>query len=590
MLLLTGIVAGPLTGFIRPDELFGDLLFPIVSLGVAVILFEGSLTLKLHEIKGLEGVVRNLVTIGALITWAIIAVATHYMLAFTWELSFLFGALVVVTGPTVITPLLRTMRPTANLANILRWEGIIIDPLGALLAVLVYGVIISGQEHQTLLVFSTIVLTGGMICAAGAYALATILRRHLMPEYLHNVATLVLVLGIFTLSNTLQHESGLLAVTVMGMMLANMKHVPMEDILNFKESLTVLLISILFIVLAARIEFSQFMELGWASLAVFAVILLIARPATVLASTFGSKLKWQEKALLSWVAPRGIVAAAVSVLFALKLEELGFVGADLLVPMTFMVIIGTVVIQSASAGPLANWLKVSEPEPRGVLIIGANNVSRAIAKELKELGFRTLLTDTNWEHIRAARMDGLKTYYGNAVSDHADRHLDLVGIGRLFAMSRRPALNALACLRYKNELGVNNVFSLQTPEEKEAKEKQVIARHYTGPRLFGKDITQAKLASLISKGADIRKTKLSENFDFTAYREQYQGKAIPLFAIDKKGNLRVFTSENGVKPDADWTIISLIPAEVLEELKQTDVEKNTSQQKDIDPNKDNMGV
>ncbi len=258
--------------------------------------------------------------------------------------------------------------------------------------------------------------------------------------------------------------------------------------------------------------------------------------------------------------------------------------------MTFMVIIGTVVIQSASAGPLANWLKVSEPEPRGVLIIGANNVSRAIAKELKELGFRTLLTDTNWEHIRAARMDGLKTYYGNAVSDHADRHLDLVGIGRLFAMSRRPALNALACLRYKNELGVNNVFSLQTPEEKEAKEKQVIARHYTGPRLFGKDITQAKLASLISKGADIRKTKLSENFDFTAYREQYQGKAIPLFAIDKKGNLRVFTSENGVKPDADWTIISLIPAEVLEELKQTDVEKNTSQQKDIDPNKDNMGV
>ncbi len=277
-------------------------------------------------------------------------------------------------------------------------------------------------------------------------------------------------------------------------------------------------------------------------------------------------------------------------MFALKLEELGFVGADLLVPMTFMVIIGTVVIQSASAGPLANWLKVSEPEPRGVLIIGANNVSRAIAKELKELGFRTLLTDTNWEHIRAARMDGLKTYYGNAVSDHADRHLDLVGIGRLFAMSRRPALNALACLRYKNELGVNNVFSLQTPEEKEAKEKQVIARHYTGPRLFGKDITQAKLASLISKGADIRKTKLSENFDFTAYREQYQGKAIPLFAIDKKGNLRVFTSENGVKPDADWTIISLIPAEVLEELKQTDVEKNTSQQKDIDPNKDNMGV
>jgi NhaP-type Na+/H+ or K+/H+ antiporter len=563
-LLLTGLIVGPVTGFLHPDRLFGGALFPMVSLGVAVILFEGSLTLHFSQIRGLGSVVRNLVTYGALLNAAVIAAATHLILGFNWELALLFGALVAVTGPTVITPLLRTVRPIASLANILRWEGIIIDPLGALMAVLVFEFILSGQEHQTFAVFGKMLLTGGAAGAAAALALATLLRRHLVPEYLHSVTALALVVGVFALANALQGESGLLAVTVMGMTLGNMKNVPIEDILDFKESLSVLLVSLLFIVLAARVDFQLFAEVGWGAVLLFLVILFVARPAMVLASTVGSKLRWQEKALLCWVAPRGIVAAAVSGLFALRLEESGYQHADLLVPLTFMVIIGTVVLQSATARRLADYLGVSEPDPRGVLIVGANAVSRAIAKALTERNFRVVIADTNWDDISAARMEGIATYYGNVVSEHADRHLDLVGVGRLFAMSRRPALNALACTRYKNEFGGNNVFTLQTSEEKGVSEKQTIATHFAGPRLFGEEVTNAMLASLLSQGAEIRGTPLSEAFDYDRYREQYGKGLIHLFALDAKGELKVFAAGSSIRPEAGWTVVSLLPPEAAE--------------------------
>lgn len=568
-LLLVGVIAGPVTGLVRPDQLMGDLLFPFVSLGVAVILFEGGLTLRLHEIRGLENVVRNLVTIGALTTWLITALATRYLLGLSWELSLLFGAVVTVTGPTVIIPMLRTVRPTANIANILRWEGIIIDPLGALLAVLVFEFIVSGREGYTALVFGQTVLIGTLAGVVGGYILATILRRHLMPEYLHDVASLVLVLGVFTVANALLHESGLLAVTVMGIMLANMKDVPIEDILDFKESLSVLLISVLFIILAARIDFAAFDELGINAWWVLATVMLIARPATVLISSLRSKLNWREKALLAWIGPRGIVAAAVSAVFAIKLEILGYEQAHLLVPLTFMVIVGTVVLQSATAGPLASWLGVAEPEPRGVLIVGAHEVARAIGRALSELGYRTLIADTNWQNLRAARMEGVRTYYGEAVSAHADRHLDLVGIGRLFAMSRRPTSNALACIRYRSEFSADSVFALQVLEEQETAEQRKVPSQYGCPLLFGKDVTYSKLARLLSNGAIIRATQLTENFDFKAYRDRYGAGAILLFAMDKKQHLYVFSTAREIHPEVGWTVVSLLPPEAAKDARKS---------------------
>ena len=568
-LLIAGIIAGPVTGWLDPEALFGDLLFPLVSLAVAIILFEGALTLRFHEIKGLETVVRRMVTSGLVVTWVVTAIATHWLLDLSWELSFLFGAVTVVTGPTVIVPMLRTVRPNARLSNILRWEGIVIDPIGALLAVLVFEFIVSGQRADafghTLLTFAQIIGIGVVLGAGAGYVLGIILRRHWLPEYLHNVATLSLVFAVFALSDVIQAESGLLTVTVMGVWLANMKNVSMDNILDFKESLSVLLISGLFIILAARLNPSEMKALGWAAGGVLLAIQFVARPLKILVSTWGSSLSWQERGLLAWIAPRGIVAAAIAALFAIRLESQGYEQAPLLVPLTFLVIIGTVVLQSATARPIARLLKVAEPEPKGFLIIGANPVARAIAKALCEKGFRTLLADTYWDNIRAARMDGLATYYGNAVSEHADRNLDLVGIGRVLALSPQKELNALACVRYRSEFGSENVFALPASTEKEkGEEREGTPR--CGRLVFGKDVTYAKLASLLSKGAEIHDTRLTESFTMDDYDHRYQRRAIPLFALDSRDRLRPFTAEDGPKPGDGWIIVGLIQAAEEEPL------------------------
>lgn len=582
-LLIAGIVAGPVTGWLDPELLFGDLLFPFVSLAVAVILFEGALTLRFHEIKGLEQVVRRMVTSGLLVTWAVTSIATHILLDLPWELSFLFGAVTVVTGPTVIVPMLRTVRPTARLSNILRWEGIVIDPIGALLAVLVFEFIVSGQRGDalghTLWTFAQIIGIGLVLGAGSGYLLGIILRRHWLPEYLHNVATLSLVFVAFALSDTIQAESGLLTVTVMGVWLANMKNVSMENILDFKESLSVLLISGLFIILAARLNPAELKSLGWAAVGVFLAIQFIARPLKILVATWGSSLSWRERGLLAWIAPRGIVAAAIAALFAIRLESQGYSQAPLLVPLTFLVIIGTVVLQSATARPFARLLKVAEPEPKGFLIIGANPVARSIAKVLCEKGFRTLLADTYWDNIRAARMEGLATYYGNAVSEHADRNLDLVGIGRVLALSPQKELNALACVRYRGEFGNENMFLLPASADKEM-EQQRVGTPRCGRVVFGKDATYAKLASLMSKGAEIHDTLLTESFNLDDYNHKYQRRAIPLFAIDSRGRVRPYTVEDGPKPSEGWTIVGLIQTDE-EEAKESG-EEATAAGRDAD--------
>ncbi|MCL7486718.1 MAG: cation:proton antiporter [Desulfobulbaceae bacterium] len=562
-LLLTGIIAGPIMGWLDSGELFGDLLFPFISLSVAVILFEGSLTLRFHQIAGLSQVVRDLVSFGVLVTWLITTVVTRFALDFSWELSFLFGAITVVTGPTVIVPMLRTVRPTSAVANVLRWEGIMIDPIGAILAVLVYEFILSGSGGNamghTLVAFGKIIAVGFCLGGVCGYLYGAVLRLHWLPEYLHNVAALALVFIVFSVSNSFHHESGLLAVTVMGVWLANMKEVPVDEILDFKESLSVLLISVLFIILAARIDFADFSRLGWPAVFVLLAIQFLARPLSVIVSTFRSKLTWPERHLLAWIAPRGIVAAAIAALFAIRLEEAGFSEAPLLVPLTFLVIMGTVVLQSATAGFIARMLGVSEADPKGVLIIGANHVAQAVAKALLQAGFRPLLVDASWAKIRKARMEGLEAFYGNPVSEHADRTLDLVGMGRMFALSAHSSLNTLACMHYRMELGVTRVYALQTSSEKDLADERRASRHLVGSKLFGKDVTFSRLSALLAKDWKIRSTKLTETFTYDSYKKKYGGGSVPLFAVSPKGELAVFTVEKEVDPAPGWKIVSLVP-------------------------------
>lgn len=560
-LLVIGIVAGPMTGLLRPDEMFGDLLFPMVSLGVALVLFEGGLTLRFSDLRGHGAAVSNLVSWGALLNWALIATGVWIVADFSIEMALLFAALVIVTGPTVINPLLRTMRAKPEVSHLLRWEGILVDPVGALLAVLVFQFIVAGTESYVLFLQS--IAVGTVAGAVAALTLGFLIRRHWIPEYLLNIVALAWVVLAFAISNYLAHESGLLAVTIMGVWLANTRGVDMSEVLSFKESLSILIISMLFIVLGARINPADILATGWAGVGVLLVVLL-ARPVVVWACTLGGDYSWRERALVAWVAPRGIVAAAVSSLFALRLEDAGYAEAGMLVPYTFLIIIVTVVVQSVTARWVARVLGLVEEEPRGILIVGANPVARTIGKALLQQGFRVKLTDTTWSELQQARMDGLDTYYGEPVSAHADRNLELEGIGRLFAMSRRPELNTLSTIKFRTEFGRNRVFTLRTSQEKDDSQKRRVAENYRAPRLFGEGITQQKLASLIAKGAEIKATLLTENFDLADYQKVRGSSHIPLFALDKEGHLRAFTDDYQPEIKSGWTLLSLVSPQQLE--------------------------
>ena len=557
-LLLAGIALGPVAGILDPDALLGDLLLPVVSLGVAVILFEGSLTLRLSEARGLGGTILRLVSIGALVTLLVLAAAAHRLLQIEWPLALLFGALVCVTGPTVIVPLLRSVRPTERVGNILRWEGILIDPIGALLAVLVFQAIVSKFSPHSVEVFAYTVLAGLATGFAGAGLLGTLLKRRLIPEYLQVYGTLALVLIVFTGSNAIMHESGLLAVTAMGMVLANQRDLHIDDILDFKEHLSTIVISALFVLLAARLDPDIPRATLIGGVGVLLVALFVARPLAVIASTASSTLTWRERALLAWIAPRGIVAAAVSALFALRLQALGEPGAAILVPLTFLMIIGTVLVQSATAGPLARWLRVADPEASGVMIVGGGAFARLVAKALAAQKIAVLVADDDWGNAQAARMDGLRTYYGNPVSEYADRRLDLVGIGNLFAMSARRELNTLACVRYRSEFGAAHVFFLRNIAPG-AKADADFTQTLSAPKLFSNETTLGELEQRVAKGWRVKTTRLTEDFGYAQLRAQQGDGALLLFGINEQGRLRVATAERPLQPGTGWSVTVLAP-------------------------------
>ncbi|MHB1273266.1 MAG: cation:proton antiporter [Rhodanobacter sp.] len=561
-LLLAGIVLGPVSGVLDPDKLLGGLLFPTVSLAVALILFEGSLSLRFHELPGIGHAVRGLVSYGAIVTLLLLALAAHYVAGLGWPIALLFGALGCVTGPTVIAPMLRTLRPNERIANTLRWEGIMIDPLGALFAVLIYEAVVSRQEGHTVGIFVATIGSGSVIGALAAALAAFLLRRQLIPEYLQNYAVLAAVLLAFSVSNALTHESGLLAVTIMGIALGNMRGVHIDDILDFKENLTTVLVSMLFILLAARLHWPLPHGTLAAGLALFVIAQLVVRPVNVALSSLGSELNWREQALIGWVAPRGIVAASVSALFALRLDALGVPGADALVPLIFILIIGTVVLQSATARPLALWLKVAEPEPRGLLIFGSDEVARAIGKALVDAGFRAVLADDDWDGIRRARMEGLDTFFGNPASPHAERYLDLTGIGRMLALSTHRERNSLACVHYRQEFGRDKVYRLRNLTPLENTDRAALSENLLAPPLFDEEMTHGRFAEMLGQGWRIKSTRLSATFDWPHFIEQYGSHALLMFGVEGKGQLRVASARRELEPKPGWTVIALVsPAE-----------------------------
>ena len=564
VLLFVGFIAGPLTNFLNPDQIFGDVLFPLISISVAIILFEGGLSLQIKELKETKEVVRNLVSIGVIVTWIIGIIAAYFILQLSFSLSLLLGAILIVTGPTVIIPMLQHLHLVSRIGSVAKWEGIINDPIGAILAVLMFEVImLSGtQAAATIIVFGILktIFVGVGLGIAGAYILIFLLKRYWIPDFLQNPITLMIVVLIFASSNVLQSESGLVAVTAMGIILANQKRVLIKHIIEFKENLRVLLISSLFILLASRLQISDLQYINLQSVAFLGVLIFIARPAAVFLSTIGSKMNMRERIFLLWLAPRGIVAAAVSSIFAFELTKTGIEDAHVLKPVIFLVIIGTVVLYGLTASPVAKWLKLAKPNPQGVLILGAHNWARAIAKILQEEGFQVCLVDSNWANISAARLEGMSTYYGSVISEQIFDELDLAGIGKMLAFTPNDEINNLAILHFMGIFDRSELYQL-SHRDSDAIDRDQISPHLTGRILFSKEITYDYLARRYNRGAKIKSIQLTDKFDFKTFQEYYHNNAVPLFVKTEDNELGVFAMDNSLEPATRHTLICLVDEE-----------------------------
>ncbi|MBN4076358.1 sodium:proton antiporter [Gemmatimonas aurantiaca] len=560
-LLLFGLLAGPVTGMIDPDALLGGALFPLVSLSVAVILFEGGLSLKFDELKSVGGMVRNLATSGALVTGVLSTVGAHYIIGLDWGLAALLGAILIVSGPTVIIPLLRQVRPHKKVASILKWEGIVNDPIGALIAALIFEALLSAgpKEGSGIVMFGALkaLLAGGLIGAFSAFAIVTLLKRHLIPDFLQSPITLMFVAVGYVTANEIQTEAGLFAVTAMGIALANQKTISIKQITQFKENLRVLLIGGLFILLAARLPMEQLTNIPTSYWWFIAALVLIIRPLTIYVSALGQDLKFREKLFLAWMAPRGIVAAAVVSVFSIRLVEHGYVQAEVLTPIIFIVIISTVTLYGLSASPVARWLSLASPNPQGVLIAGAHSWAQEIALALHESGFSVALMDSNWQNVATARGKGLNAHRVNAVAEDAISDVSLGGVGKFIALTPNDDVNALAALHYEELFGRVHVYQL-CPVKDGHKEGAQSPRHLRGRYLFEEAASFERIDELFAQGAVVKRTPITEEFNYDAFKVHNGADAIPLMAYTESGALRVFTNENAANPEAGETLISIV--------------------------------
>ena len=574
-LLLIGLLVGPIAAeFITEDGskwiepiwngkngLFPDKgLFYFVSLSISIILFEGGLTLKMSEIKNVGPVISKLITLGSLVTFFGAAVAVFYLFNLSWELSFLFSGLIIVTGPTVITPILRNIPLNTDISAILKWEGILIDPIGALVAVLVFEFISvggGGEFTKTAFIeFGKIVLFGASFGFTFAHAINFIINKKWVPHYLLNVFALAAVLGVFVLSEGFAHESGLLAVVVMGMVLGNSNSAYLKELLYFKESLSVLLISMLFILLSANMNMKDlYLIFNYNTLILFAIIVFIIRPIGVFLSTRNSSLKLNEKLFISWVGPRGIVAAGIASLFGSKLTEEGIVGAEYITPLVFMVVLGTVLLNATTARMFAKVAGVFLKSSDGILIIGASPVSRLIAKYLDNSGRHVVIIDNNQMNVDKGKEEGLKALNTNIYSEKLSDDVELNNVGYLMALTANSEINKYAIEKFSEQFGENGSFRLVSKDEMMDENNNPEQGLFSHTDDFNSLTKTARIYPKINEVILKDKAHYDALIAITIKDEDI----IPLFLKDDEGSLKIISSfsENIVEVAENWTLVYL---------------------------------
>ena len=559
-LILIGLLVGPIaseylsedgTKWIEPiwngkKGLFpGDSLYYFVSLAISIILFEGGLTLKRSEIKNVGPVITKLITLGSTVTFFGAGIVAHFIFNLSWDLSFLFSGLIIVTGPTVITPILRNIPLKKDVSTVLKWEGILIDPIGALVAVLVFEFISvggdSGFTKTALIEFGKIILFGTTFGFTFAHALAFAINKKFIPHYLLNVVSLSTVLLVFVESEVFAHESGLLAVVVMGMVLGNSKLDNIKELLYFKESLSVLLISILFILLAANINIEDLMLLyTWKTAVLFAIVVFIIRPLAVFLSTQGSKLTLNEKLFISWVGPRGIVAAGIASLFGSKLLKQGVEGAEYITPLVFMIVLGTVLLNATTARLFARMVGVFLTKSNGILIVGASKVSRLLGHYLETNGRHVVLIDSNQSNIDKAKELGLEALNTNIYSETLSDNIELNDVGYLMAMTGNSDINKYAINKFSKQFGENGSFRLVTKDEMNNSENN--------PKegLFSHTDDYLTLTEVTRNFPSIQEIVIDDKAHYASLIEitNKDKDMIPLFLKDDQGELHIISSYN----------------------------------------------
>ena len=488
LMAIAGLIFGPLVGFLMglpvpsivheclemlrldPQVDFGDVYRPMIGIAVAIILFEGGLNLKFKDLGDAKSAVIRMVILAGPIAWLLGTFAAHFLVGLEWDLAAMVGGLFIVTGPTVIMPLLRQAHLQTKPANILKWEGIVNDPVGALFAVIVFEFIrITQLEASMAMVFGRIAfacILGTVVGIISGVGMAWAFRRGIIPEYLKAPVMLAWVLVIYVLANTIADETGLLAVTALGMTMANTKFASMVEMRRFKENIAIILVSGVFVVLTATLTPSVLKAFfaNWDVAFFVLAMMFIVRPVAVMVSTLWSGVSWKESLLVSLIAPRGIVAVGVAGLIAAEMNALGRDDGLVFVPLAFALVFATVLFAGFFIGPLAHMLKLDSGDGDGVLIVGANPWSLGLAKALKELHIKVTVADTNWRRLRGARLEGHNTFFGEVLSENADYSLDHSAFNTLIAASPNEAYNALVCVEFAPELGTHRVFQIGTKE------------------------------------------------------------------------------------------------------------------------------
>ncbi|PVA08101.1 cation:proton antiporter [Thalassorhabdomicrobium marinisediminis] len=559
LMLAAGILVGPVLGLFDPARDIGPLMGPMISIAVAIILFEGGLTLNFHQLRDAAVGVKRLVFIGAPLGWITSALALHYGAGLSWQASAVFGGIMIVTGPTVIAPLLRTARLARRPAALLHWEAIVNDPVGAMAAVLAFEVVVV-INTKTIFGAAAVELAVGIAAAlalgwAAGFGLARAFKRGWVPEYMKVPVLFATLLAVFGLTDGILHESGLLAVTVMGIVIANAGLPSFTEVRRFKEHATILLVSGVFILLAAGLDFSLLAQLTWRSAVFVLAVVLLARPITVFASLIGSGLPWREQVLVAFTGPRGVVLVAVAGLFGERLVSVGVEDAAVIPALAFLLVAVTVVLHGFTLAPLARALGLAGADKPGVIIIGGSDWSTALAEALMSADVPVLMTDPNYSNLRTARRAGVPTFSGDILSEGAEERLELISYSMIIAATDNDAYNTLVATDLGPEYGRENVFQVGRAKS-ENRRHQLPAT--LGGRPLGLQATYNELGQLLREGWTFRITRLSEEFTFEDWRaKRPEARALGLLSED--GELKLYSKDSHMKPEPGMQVVAFRP-------------------------------